>query len=79
VARSRLAHILADGTLDPAFAPDLNSGVNSLARVGSVLCVGGSFTSVNSQARGRGVAFDIGFSSRYVTHPLSVSALAGTA
>ena len=54
VARASLAHVLADGTVDPWFAPLLQPAfrtpitpdeldVRSLARVGDVLYVGGSF------------------------------------
>jgi hypothetical protein len=35
VARNGLAHILADGTVDPNFNPDMSSTVNSLALSGN--------------------------------------------
>lgn len=56
VARAALAHVLANGTVDPAFAPALAGipvyqpfalpalDVRSLARIGSTVYVGGSFT-----------------------------------
>ena len=46
VPRQGLAHILADGSLS-TWAPSVNGGVTSLAKVGSALFVGGSFTSIN--------------------------------
>jgi trimeric autotransporter adhesin len=51
-AVNRLAHILADGTLDTAFDPDLNNGVRAMVRSGSILYVGGSFTSVQGSSGG---------------------------
>jgi trimeric autotransporter adhesin len=50
-ARSNLAHVLADGAVDPDFHPDPNGVVNALARSGDVLYVGGFFTAVANQPR----------------------------
>ena len=47
VTRNRLAHIRADGSVDPAFNPNLNSGVTSLVLSGTTLYAAGSFTQVN--------------------------------
>src|SRR5439155_25535423 len=46
-----LIHVLAHGTLDTAFAPNLVGSVRALALVGSTLYVGGSFTNIGGQAR----------------------------
>ncbi len=54
VPRSRLAHLLANGSVDPAFDPNMSNaslghsaGVRALALAGSRLYVGGQFTTVN--------------------------------
>jgi RHS repeat-associated protein len=49
--RTRLAHIRADGTLDPAFDPQVNGPVYSLALSNGNLYVGGSFSTVNGASR----------------------------
>jgi hypothetical protein len=49
--RANLAHILADGSLDPAFAPDVRGVVQSLALSGSLLYVGGQFSQVSGVSR----------------------------
>ncbi|HET9830529.1 MAG TPA: delta-60 repeat domain-containing protein [Vicinamibacterales bacterium] len=52
VARSGLARLNADGTLDGAFAPSFNSIVSALAlQPNGAIVVGGSFTTVNGIAR----------------------------
>jgi hypothetical protein len=51
VARSNLAHIEADGTLDPNFAPKANGDVKALALSGSTLYVGGTFSYINGLSR----------------------------
>jgi hypothetical protein len=51
IARTNLAHILADHSVDPAFDPSFDGGVNALALSGSTLYAGGLYTSVNSQPR----------------------------
>ncbi len=63
VARSSLAHVLADGTIDPGFAVGVDSGtttgeVLTLVRVGSTLYVGGAFTTVGGQPRSNLAAID---------------------
>lgn len=55
-ARTNLAHITADGTVDPAFAPVVtgtagHETVAALLRIGSTLYLGGTLTSVEGQAR----------------------------
>ena len=61
-ARSRLAHILADGSVDPAWAPGVNNAVNAIAVSGSTVYVGGGFTTAGSggspPTRNRLAAFD---------------------
>lgn len=56
--RVRLAHILSDGSVDPAWAPSVDNTsstafvhVNALALSGATLYLGGDFTSVNGQPR----------------------------
>jgi len=46
-----LVHLLADGRLDPAFAPDLNGSVRALVLMDGTLYVGGGFQRVNGQQR----------------------------
>lgn len=61
VPRNNIARILADGTVDPTFDPDINSGVLSLALNASTntIYVGGWFGAVNgSVIRNRLAAFD---------------------
>ena len=60
IARANLAHLLADGSLDPLFAPAPNNSVNAMVLVGSVLYFGGNFTSVGGQARTRLAAVNVG-------------------
>ncbi len=59
--RNRLAHILADGSIDPMFDPDVNDMVYALtlSADGSTLYAGGDFTTVNgSSSRPRFAAFN---------------------
>ncbi len=49
--RNRLAHILANGTLNLAWNPDANGRVNTLALHGATLYVGGDFSKIGGQAR----------------------------
>ena len=53
--RRSLAHVLADGRVDPSFAPDPNGTVTALSRAGGRLFVAGSFTTIAGVPRG-GVA-----------------------
>jgi hypothetical protein len=53
-----LAHILADGTVDPHYSPDFNDQIEALAFSGDTLYVGGDFTSVNGLPRNRLAALD---------------------
>ena len=58
VPRQHLVHVLADGSLDPAFAPDPDGDVTALARNGSTLYVAGSFTTIGGAARTHLAAVD---------------------
>lgn len=50
--RSNLAHIQADGTVNPAFAPTLNGGVYTIqTTVDGTVLIGGGFTTVNGVGR----------------------------
>ncbi|MDX6666553.1 MAG: hypothetical protein QOG68_2759 [Solirubrobacteraceae bacterium] len=53
MARTYLAHINLNGTLDPTFAPTPDRPVSALALApdGSALYVGGGFTTINGQSR----------------------------
>jgi len=50
--RNRLAHILADGTLDPGWSPAADNVVLALAVSGSTIYVGGAFTNITTAANG---------------------------
>lgn len=58
VPRTNLAHIRADGSVDPSFAPDVNDAVRSLAVSGTTVYAAGSFTSIGGQTRNRIAALD---------------------
>jgi len=58
VPRTNLAHIRADGSVDPSFAPYVNDAVRSLAVSGATVYLAGSFTSIGGQARNRIAALD---------------------
>ena len=49
--RNGLAHILADHSVDPAFAPTTNGVVRTLLVRGSIIYAGGRFSEVNGTAR----------------------------
>jgi hypothetical protein len=49
--RSDLAHLRADGSVDPVWRPNANGFVTSLTTVGSTVYAGGWFTAVNGQRR----------------------------
>jgi len=48
VSRNNLAHILADGSVDPAWDPNANDGVSALAVSGGTVYAGGAFTTMIS-------------------------------
>jgi hypothetical protein len=58
VTRNGIAHILANGSLDTAFTASVTGSVTALARVGSRLILGGTFTQVNATARTNLAAVD---------------------
>ena len=53
LARNRLAHIKADGTVDAAWDPKANNTVKALTVSGSTVYVGGSFTTLGVSTRNR--------------------------
>jgi hypothetical protein len=56
--RTDLAHVLADGTLDPNFAPSTNGEVRALAVDGTTaVYAGGEFSQANGTARGNLAGF----------------------
>ena len=60
VPRSNLAHILANGTVDPSFDPGADAFVSAIAVSANAVYVGGGFTVVGGVARTRLVAFSKG-------------------
>src|SRR5436190_1377034 len=62
LARRDLAHIRANGTVDPAFDatfdPAPTANIRALARSGSTLFVGGSFSSIGGKTRNALAALD---------------------
>ena len=58
VPRANLAHIDADGSVDPAWNPNPNSGVDAFAVSRSTVYVGGGFTSIGGQPRSSIAALD---------------------
>src|SRR5437763_8907139 len=58
LARSDLARIVADGSVDPSFDPDANGPVSALAVAGNRVFVGGDFTAIGGRTRHRIAAVD---------------------
>lgn len=58
--RNRIVHILADGSIDPAFDPNADGTVRALALSGSTLYVGGTFTNIGGQTRNNIAAINTG-------------------
>ena len=58
LSRQTLAHILADGTVDPSWAPSADGPVTALALENQIVYLGGSFFSVNGVERWRLAAVD---------------------
>ena len=58
LARNDIAHILADGSVDPAFDPSANGAVDALAVSGSLLYAGGNFTMMDGESRDGLAALD---------------------
>ncbi|MCC7180538.1 MAG: hypothetical protein IT177_19320 [Acidobacteria bacterium] len=57
-ARSRIARLLADGTVDSGFSVSMNGTVWAMAASGTRVFLGGSFTTVNGSPRLRMAALD---------------------
>lgn len=58
VARTNLAHIRADRSVDPSFKPDVNDAIRTLVVSGSTVYVAGTFTSIGGQPRNRVAALN---------------------
>ncbi|MGH2966132.1 MAG: beta strand repeat-containing protein [Solirubrobacterales bacterium] len=58
IARKNIAHIEADGSVDPAFDPQADSSVYALAKSGQTLYAGGTFSSIGGQPRNDIAALD---------------------
>jgi hypothetical protein len=52
-ARLNLAHVLANGKVDPSFHPDPNGSVHALAASGGTVYAGGDFTTMGGRPRNR--------------------------
>jgi hypothetical protein len=76
VARSNLAHLLSDGSLDSAWAPSANGTVVTIAVSGMVVYVGGTFTQVAGQTRNN--AAGIGTNGSLTTWNPNVTRTSGT-
>jgi hypothetical protein len=59
VARSGITHLRADGKLDPGWRLRVSGTTNALARAGTTLYLGGSFSQVNGVARTNLAAVDL--------------------
>jgi hypothetical protein len=57
--RTNLAHIRADRSVDPAFAPQLDDRVGAMVLSGSTLFLSGAFTTVGGQPRNRLAAVSV--------------------
>ncbi len=57
--RAKLAHLLADRSVDPNWHPDADGAVERLALFDNTLYVGGTFSSIAGQSRGKLASFDI--------------------
>ena len=60
VVRKRIAHLRADGTVDPDFDPGANGPVRALAISGSIIYAGGDFTTIGDRPRSFLAAVRIG-------------------
>jgi trimeric autotransporter adhesin len=59
IARTNVAHILADHSVDPSFNPVLDGSVTALALSGSTLYMAGMFTLIDESPRSNIGAYDI--------------------
>lgn len=57
--RKNLAHILDDGSVDPAFAPTVDKPVRHMALSGQTLVIAGEFASVSGHVRHNLAALDV--------------------
>ena len=51
LTRNNLAHILADGSIDPSWNPSSDGTIHTMALAGNTLYIGGNFTTLGGQAR----------------------------
>jgi hypothetical protein len=58
LTRKYIAHVLADGSVDPSFNPSANNYVRDLAVSGSTVYAGGDFSSIGGQTRNYIAALD---------------------
>ena len=58
LARNNIAHILSNGSLDPAWDPNVNSSIYSLVKSGTTVYAGGTFDSISGQSRNHIAALD---------------------
>jgi hypothetical protein len=57
-SRQGAAHILSDGTLDPAWAPAITGDIQALHRVGNTVYIAGEFSDISGTARWNLAAVD---------------------
>lgn len=83
VARSNIAHIRADHSVDPAFAPDANATINILAVSddGLTIYAGGAFTTIGGQPRNKiaGLNAASGAATAFNPNPSGTSAVGALA
>ncbi len=53
VLRANIAHLLADNSVDPSWAPAVSGSIETLLTSGDMLYLGGEFTKINGQTRNR--------------------------
>lgn len=68
--RVYLAHVLANGSVDGAFAPVLDGAVKSLARIGTTLYVAGDFTAIGGVPARRLGALSVANGARIAWDPV---------
>jgi len=79
VARNRIAHILADGSVDLSWNPNANNSVQALAVSGTTVYAGGGFTSIGGQTRNSIAALDAATGNATAWNPNAVRSICALA